>query len=433
MTTMTKKQVQKIIDAADAVITAMAGTNDDVHPDNHSKMCQLYDELNDRYATPEIVRELARIALQSLVAKPVAWRYDDGIAKGMAVTVYKCVADSWIARGYKATPLFEPAPAQQAIQEPKYSDFHDWLKGQNLYAYQVASGELEASEDEVINAKATIMDMSMGWRAAIQSGAQPVIPENRECISFDALMAAVSEVTGVKREFDAAPDKCHQIVPFMNFNSLSRIVEIFRSAQHVTEPYKLPNKVTAQDMKETFNYLMSEEEAQAAANGFNQCLLELPDVSTDTKRLNWLDAQNARLNEYYGTAYGWRFDANFQRNAMMLNDCNFPVMTVRQAIDEAMLGSASAQDGKSASTELPNHSNLSTNSPVIPDGWKLVPIEPTEEMIVRGFESRPDESFSKPEVWEEYAAMSGCKQAAHRAKLCWAAMLAAAPTAQESE
>ncbi|HDI8654708.1 TPA: hypothetical protein PPE37_000410 [Escherichia coli] len=59
----------------------------------------------------------------------------------------------------------------------------------------------------------------------------------------------------------------------------------------------------------------------------------LPD---DTKRLDWLDAQNKRLNEYYGTSYGWKFDANFQRNAMMLNDSNYPVMNVRQAIDEAM-------------------------------------------------------------------------------------------------
>lgn len=73
MTTITKKQAQEIIDAADAVITALAGTNDDVHPDNHPKMCQLYDELNDRYATPEIVRELAHIALQSLNAEPVVW------------------------------------------------------------------------------------------------------------------------------------------------------------------------------------------------------------------------------------------------------------------------------------------------------------------------------------------------------------------------
>jgi hypothetical protein len=61
-----------------------------------------------------------------------------------------------------------------------------------------------------------------------------------------------------------------------------------------------------------------------------------PDGSEDTKRLDWLDAQNKRLNEYYGTSYGWKFDANFQRNAMMLNDSNYPVMNVRQAIDEAI-------------------------------------------------------------------------------------------------
>lgn len=67
------------------------------------------------------------------------------------------------------------------------------------------------------------------------------------------------------------------------------------------------------------------------------------------------------------------------------------------------------------------------NSPVIPDGWVLVPIEPTEDMIVNGFESEPDESFSDDKEWEAYEAMSGCQQAAHRAKLCWAAMIAAAP------
>lgn len=67
------------------------------------------------------------------------------------------------------------------------------------------------------------------------------------------------------------------------------------------------------------------------------------------------------------------------------------------------------------------------NSPVIPDGWVAVPVEPTEDMIVNGFESEPDESFSDEKEWEVYEAMSGCQQAAHRAKLCWAAMISAAP------
>lgn len=73
------------------------------------------------------------------------------------------------------------------------------------------------------------------------------------------------------------------------------------------------------------------------------------------------------------------------------------------------------------------HIKEAINSPVIPDGYVMVPIEPTEIMIVDGFESEPDEDFSEPEEWEAYEAMSGCQQAAHRAKLCWAAMIKAAP------
>jgi hypothetical protein len=62
-----------------------------------------------------------------------------------------------------------------------------------------------------------------------------------------------------------------------------------------------------------------------------------------------------------------------------------------------------------------------------PQGWKLVPIAPTENMIVHGFESAPDPYFSTPELLAEYDKMTGCQQAAFRAKLCWAAMLDAAP------
>nr|WP_230683276.1 hypothetical protein [Enterobacter hormaechei] len=74
-----------------------------------------------------------------------------------------------------------------------------------------------------------------------------------------------------------------------------------------------------------------------------------------------------------------------------------------------------------------NAESASSNSPLIPDGWVMVPVEPTEDMIVNGFESEPDESFSDEREWEAYDAMSECQQAAHRAKLCWTAMIAAAP------
>ncbi|MBK4723942.1 ead/Ea22-like family protein [Pantoea agglomerans] len=68
---------------------------------------------------------------------------------------------------------------------------------------------------------------------------------------------------------------------------------------------------------------------------------------------------------------------------------------------------------------------------VLPPGWKLVPIEPTEDMVISGFESEPDEHFSEPRVWDAFEAMSGCEQAAHKARLCYAAMLAAAPAPGE--
>lgn len=70
MTTITREQAQKIIEAADEVISALAGTNEDVNPDSDN-MLRLWDDLNDRHAPPEVVRELARIALASLEAKPI--------------------------------------------------------------------------------------------------------------------------------------------------------------------------------------------------------------------------------------------------------------------------------------------------------------------------------------------------------------------------
>jgi len=73
MTTITREQAQKIIEPADEVISALAGTNEDVHPGSDN-MLRLWDDLNDRYAPPEVVRELARIALASLEAEPVLYQ-----------------------------------------------------------------------------------------------------------------------------------------------------------------------------------------------------------------------------------------------------------------------------------------------------------------------------------------------------------------------
>ncbi|CNL06631.1 Uncharacterised protein [Yersinia frederiksenii] len=55
-------------------------------------------------------------------------------------------------------------------------------------------------------------------------------------VKFDELADAVKHVTGgIRIEFDPKYDKGHHAVPFMNFNSLSRIVEVFRAAGYPVE------------------------------------------------------------------------------------------------------------------------------------------------------------------------------------------------------
>ncbi|EPG8295125.1 hypothetical protein M0I44_005324 [Klebsiella pneumoniae] len=216
---LTREKTQQIINAADAVISALAGTNDEVHKDDTDKMVRLWDDLSDRYAPPEVVRELARMALAAMDSEPVAW---------------------WTGP--------EPTP----------------------------TGEIESIHDHETGSHSIPL-------YPLYRHAQPVLVVPSEASWED-----------------------------------------------------VPEEITEDNM----------EVALAWADGFNQC-----------------------------------------RAAML-------------------------QAG---------------NSPVIPDGYVMVPKEPTENMVIDGFESAPDEGFSEPEVWEEYQNMSGCQQAAHRARLCWAAMIAAAP------
>ncbi|MEI9881325.1 hypothetical protein [Atlantibacter hermannii] len=93
--------LDKIIEAADEVITALAGTNEDVHKNDSAKMCQLWDDLNDRYATPAIVKALATEIKQCrAAAEPMyqakfslGWRdvtkaqYDDNASHGAPVRI----------------------------------------------------------------------------------------------------------------------------------------------------------------------------------------------------------------------------------------------------------------------------------------------------------------------------------------------------------
>lgn len=73
-------------------------------------------------------------------------------------------------------------------------------------------------------------------RAQKTEAASLAANEKPKPISFDELADRVQFVTGgIRMSFDPLNCKGHQIVPFMNFNSLSRIVEMYRT----TETYHL--------------------------------------------------------------------------------------------------------------------------------------------------------------------------------------------------
>ena len=76
----------------------------------------------------------------------------------------------------------------------------------------------------------------------------------------------------------------------------------------------LPEMVSAQDMRETLNFLMHEEEAQAAATGFNQCLMECAPIYEAALRksrcidecLKELDAMQESINHTHKRRTIWR-------------------------------------------------------------------------------------------------------------------------------
>nr|EFH9879995.1 DUF551 domain-containing protein [Escherichia coli]EFL2189712.1 DUF551 domain-containing protein [Escherichia coli] len=85
------------------VISALAGTNEDVHPGSDN-MLRLWDDLNDRYAPPEVVRELARIALASLEAEPVSQTYNlPELIEGMEVSIDVSTCDADLGNRYFGT------------------------------------------------------------------------------------------------------------------------------------------------------------------------------------------------------------------------------------------------------------------------------------------------------------------------------------------
>ena len=122
MNKLTKEQLTRIIDSANEVITALAGTNDDIHPDNSKKMCAAWDHLNDYAAPPEVVRAMARQLLASMEQEPVGWMTDvevDELHRGLAeeAYIYRIADCASTIPLYAAPQLPQPAVPDECPHE----------------------------------------------------------------------------------------------------------------------------------------------------------------------------------------------------------------------------------------------------------------------------------------------------------------------------
>ncbi len=102
----TIEQLSKVIESADEVITALDGTNEDIHPEDSKKMCEAWDHLNDRAAPPQVVKRLAEIALATLTA-PTEPVYQYRIRNGYngQVTEWQTIRRDQVDFVLKAQPL----------------------------------------------------------------------------------------------------------------------------------------------------------------------------------------------------------------------------------------------------------------------------------------------------------------------------------------
>ena len=186
----------------------------------------------------------------------------------------------------------------------------------------------------------------------------PTSVVNAEPVSFDALRDAVAEVSGAPAMEWSDIYKGHQPVPFINFNSLARIVDKFRSAPpalvSVPDGYRLQpiseydamcsamlqgveNAETLTTMQ-TASALDSSPKIAESPTGINQGKSEPVTTANKLPFEQWLSQQTGTIDVECGC---------------VMTEVFFHWLRVAYEAG---------------------------NYPVIPDGWVLVPIEPTYQM-----------------------------------------------------
>ncbi|EKH4437881.1 DUF551 domain-containing protein [Escherichia coli] len=241
MTTITREQAQKIIEAADEVISALAGTNEDVHPGSDN-MLRLWDDLNDRYAPPEVVRELARIVLASLEAEPVAYIIQDSDARSRGekgiLRYFANISDEDINEyEITVTPLYAAPPETVSVPDAMEMDDdfdsafeHGKAVGWNAYrAAMLQSGNFRENKNSSTNNFREIAETSTNY---------PVIPSE--------VLSAIQKVAKIRADFDDFDGDRRGICDCLDEAEQELIVTINKYASQLAAEPIAPNDVREQ-------------------------------------------------------------------------------------------------------------------------------------------------------------------------------------------
>lgn len=390
MTTITREQALKIIEAADEVISALAGTNEDVHPGSDN-MLRLWDDLNDRYAPPEVVRELARIALASLEAEPVgafhiAEQQVDGTSDYLKDGEWPI--DNGIIEVYAAPPV-PVVPA--ALPENDDEDGHDidYLEPSEVYALgrtagwnacraaMLQSGNFRENKNSSTNNFREIAETSTNY---------PVIPSE--------VLSAILKVAKIRADFDDFDGDRRGIGDCLDEAEQELIVTINKYAsQLAAEP------IATNDVREQQTAVPPVPEIQADVG---QAIEKLKRKLVECNRYNYC-ADAVKGVEYACHA------AMLQGSQPVSQTYKFPVNTPCQdAPAHIWLQTAGVwpEDGELSELTWCSHNQhhddtlyvradlVNGNSPVTPDGWiscsERMPDTKTAVLVAVEFDRKGD-------------------------------------------
>lgn len=214
-----------------------------------------------------------------------------------------------------------------------------------------------------------------------------------EPVSFDALRDAVAEVSGGAAMEWSDIYKGHQAVPFINFNSLARIVDKFRAAPPApVVPDEVRNKLKAEGLadllRDARDYApLTSEQWETLTNNWHQTFVGLSGEN-DACRAAMLDncaTVESRNHAACSPKNGLKCAAVRQGAEPVSNRDELPVIGwLRSDYDSDdkrdpnaplfMLGSNDPSE-----TWGVKYLPLSGNSPVTPDGYVVVPKRLTAE------------------------------------------------------